>query len=134
MAETIVYPDATLAAVTAIRDGLTAQSSTATVGTRVPNPRPDLFVTVRRIGGVRRNLVVDSAQLSVECWGLSEQTAHDLAQLCRGFIHAARGTNQDGTVVYHVAEIGGPALLPDPASEQPRYVATYEIGTRGTAV
>lgn len=134
MAETIVYPDAALAAVTAIRDGLTARSSTATVGTLVPNPRPSLFVTVRRIGGVRRNLVVDAAQLSVECWGPSEQAAQDLAQLCRGLIHGAEGSNQGGTAVYYVAEVGGPALLPDPESEQPRYVATYEIGTRGTAV
>lgn len=132
--ETIVFPDATLAAVTALRAGLTAQSSTATVGTRVPNPRPGLFVTVRRLGGVRRNLVTDSAQLTVECWGTTEQTAHDLAQLCRGIVHAARGTDQGGTVVYYVAEIGGPALLPDPDSDQARYVATYEIGTRGTAV
>ncbi len=134
MTETIVFPDATLAAVTAIRAGLTAASSTATVGTRVPNPRPALFAVVRRIGGVRRNLVTDSAQLSVECWGQSEQTAHDLAQLCRGIVHAAQGTDQGGTVVYWVAEIGGPALLADPESDLPRYVATYEIGTRGTAV
>ena len=133
MADTIVFPDATLAAILCLRAGLTTRSSTAVVHARVPIDRPDLFVTVRRIGGVQRNLVVDQAMLSVESWALFDDTAHDLAQLCRGILHAAEGTVHGTTLVYRCDEIGGPALLPDPDSDQPRYVATYQIATRGVA-
>lgn len=134
MTETIVFPDAALAAVTALRDGLAALAPSATVGTRVPNPRPDALVVVRRIGGARRNLVVDSATLSIEAWGVTEEDAHDLAQLARAVLKAAENTNQNSIVIYQVEEFAGPALLPDPDTEQPRYVLTVEIGTRGVAV
>ena len=129
MAELIVFPDAALAAVLILRAGV---DDTA-VGTRVPNPREHPFVVVRRIGGVRRNMVVDAAQLSVECWAATEEAAHDLAQLCRGLLHQAEGTTVDGITVYRMVEIGGPVLLPDPESADPRYVGTYELNTRGTA-
>ena len=132
--ETIVFPDATLATVTLLRSGLTALASTATVGAIVPNPRELPFVTVRRLGGVKRNLVVDSATVTVECWAAQDEDAHDLAQLCRALIHAAQGTTVGAVQVYQTAEIGGPASLPDPDSNDSRYVATYEIGTRGSAV
>lgn len=133
MTETIVFPDATLATVTLLRTGLVARSSTATVGSRVPNPRTVPFVTVRRIGGIRRNLVVDSATVTVECWATHDEDAHDLAQLCRGLIHAAEGSTVGAIQIYQVQEIGGPASLPDPDSNDSRFVATYEIGTRGAA-
>jgi metal-dependent amidase/aminoacylase/carboxypeptidase family protein len=133
MTESIVFPDAAYAAVTAIRDGLAAYAPTAVVGTRVPNPRPDTLVVVRRIGGARRNLVVDSATLSIEAWAATEEDAHDLAQYTRAVLHAARNTNQGGIAIYDIQEFAGPALLPDPDTESPRYVQTVEIGTRGLA-
>lgn len=133
MADTILFPDATLAAITCLSGALDDRASPAIVRSRVPNPRPDLFVTVRRIGGVQRNLVVDQAMLSVEAWATLDEDAHDLAQLCRGILNAAEGTAHSGTLIYRCDEIGGPALLPDPDSDQPRYVATYLIATRGLA-
>lgn len=103
------------------------------VGTRVPTSRPSTFVVVRRLGGPRLNLVADNAMLGVECWADSEQEAQDLAQLSRGLIHALRGTSQDGVAVYRITEVAGPQELPDPDSDQCRYVFTLQIAMRGTS-
>lgn len=129
MAELILFPDAAHAAVQVLRAGLTG----TTVATRVPNPRTLPFVLVRRIGGTRRNLVVDGAQLSVEAWAATEEAAHDLAQRCRGLLHQAEGTSAGGIRLHRMVEIGGPVLLPDEDTAEPRYVGTYELNTRGTA-
>lgn len=128
-----MFPDVVAAVCEFLADELQDRAVTAAVGTVVPRPRPEQLVRVRRIAGARRNLVVDSPQLSVECWAASEEAAHDLAQLVRALVHSMRGGTVGSTVIYHVAEIGGPALLPDGETDTPRFVATYEIGTRGRA-
>lgn len=134
MNEVILFPDAVEVVTDYLAFELPLQMSAATVGTRVPKQRPAEFVTVRRIGGTASSLVIDNAQLSVECWATSEAAAADLAQLVRGLVHAMAGTTQGSVAVYRVTEIGGPAMLPDPDSDTPRYVATYQIGMRGRAV
>src|SRR5690606_15009119 len=91
---------------------------------KVPDPRPDSFVTVRRTGGVRQSMVSDAAQLTVECWASSDEAAHDLAQTCRAILLALSGSTVDDVPVYRVSEVGGPALLPDPLSGQPRCTFT----------
>lgn len=47
--------------------------------TRIPNPRPDLFGRVSRIGGVTTNLITEAPLLLVECWASDEVAAFDLA-------------------------------------------------------
>jgi hypothetical protein len=131
--EVILYPDAALTIIGYLRSELAARADTATVGTRVPDIRPDRFVRVERVGGVRTNLVTDSALVTVECWAATEAAAVQLGQLVRALIFAAEGTTQTGVVIYQVTEVGGLAHLPDPDTEHERYVFTTQIGLRGTA-
>lgn len=126
MIETIVFPDA----VSIVCDHLRTELSPTPAVSRVPTTRPDTFVRVQRVGGVRRNLVTDEATLTVEAWAATEQAAHDLSQLARAHVYAMPG---DGDV-YRVTEISGPSLLPDPLSDQPRYSFTVAVATVGAAV
>ena len=131
--EVILFPDAALTVVTYLAAELTARSDTAVVRTRVPDIRPTRLVRVERVGGVRTNLVTDSAIIAVECWAASESAAAELGQLVRALIFAAEGTTQSGAVIYKVTEVGGLAHLPDVDTEHERYVFTAQIGLRGTA-
>jgi hypothetical protein len=130
VAEVIVFPDAEGLVIDYLRDLLDVPVS----GT-VPNPRPGEFVTVRRLGGVRRNLVTDAPMLTVEAWAAGDVAAHDLAQLARAHVHAmARASVLTEPAVYRVVEIAGPGHLPDPVSAQSRYVFTVEVAVRGAAL
>jgi hypothetical protein len=133
MTEVIVFPDAEAVVVDYLRTELDARGPAIPVGTRVPNPRPSIFVQVERQGGPRRNIVVDDAQIGISAWADRQQDAQDLVQLCRGLLWAAVGTTQGGVQVHRVEEFAGPALLPDPLSDQPRYVLTVQISLRGAA-
>lgn len=133
MPEVIVFPDAAAAVIDGLEAELAARSNMTPVRSRVPDPRPVTFVRVQRVGGPRRNLVVDDATVVVEAWAADEATGHDLAQLCRGIVHSLAGSTVGDTVVYRVDEFAGPGLLPDPVSQQTRWTMTFQISTRGRA-
>lgn len=126
MAEVIVFPDAAQHVANYLRPFL----AVPTVA-KVPNPRPTTFVTVQRVGGNDRNLVVDSATLDVQCWAGADYIAHDLAQTSWAYLRAAEGGYVDGVFCYRCDTIGGPAYLPDPDSQQPRYVLAVSLSFRG---
>lgn len=134
MNEVIVFPPETDALIGYLRTALADLDDTAEVHGRVPNPRPARFVTLRRGGGVRANLVVDRPTILVEAWGPDDDAAYDLAQLVRASLFAVAGTTQGGVRFYRVGEFGGPANLPDPDSDQARFVFTLTFGVRGTAL
>ena len=117
--ERIVNHDAELAVISYLADQMTA-----TVSQKTPNPRPGVFVTVRRTGGPRREMVVDAAQLTIEAWAQSSHEASNLAQEARSHVHAMRGADLGGPIVCRVEELSGPAYLPDPTSDQDRYTFT----------
>jgi hypothetical protein len=100
------------------------------VSQRIPSPRPSAFVTVRRTGGVRREVVIDAAQITVDAWGDTPAAAHDLAQSVRSLIHAMVGVPLTGAVVVRVDEFAGPGYFPDDVSDQDRYTATYSVHLR----
>jgi acetylornithine deacetylase/succinyl-diaminopimelate desuccinylase-like protein len=127
MADLIIFPDAVAAACAHLRSELGG----TVVVSDVPTVRPVEFVSVERVGGVARNLVVDEASLVVDCWAARKQDAHDLAQRCRALLHAAVGTTLSGVMVYRCDELGGPANLPDPLSSQPRYSFSVALAVRG---
>lgn len=126
MTEPIVFPDATAAVCTWLDSQLLEP-----VGSKVPNPRPTRFVTVARTGGPKRNLVTDEAQITVESWGATDEQAHDTAQAARAYLNAMIGQIVNGSPVYRVDELSGPANLPDPLSEQPRYSQSFAVAIRG---
>lgn len=130
----ILFPDAAALAIGFLADALDAQGDSAAVSQDVPDPRPARFVTVTRGGGVRHTLVSDAATLLVECWAATSADAHDLAQMSRALLGSMVGSVVDGVQVYRVDEVGGPQQLPDPLSEQPRYVFTLSAHFRGAAV
>jgi len=134
MAEAIAFPDVEALFQSYLTAELGNRGDTATVHTAVPNPRPNRFVLVPRLGGQRRNTVVDDATIGVECWAATNGQAQALAQLVRALIHAAQGTTLAGVQIYRVQEFAGPARLPDPESHQARYVLTVSVSVRGTAI
>lgn len=133
MSEVIVFPDAEETFRAHLVEQLPLYGSAASAHCAIPTPRPDLFVTVQRTGGPRRDLVTDSAQLTFDCWALTPSAAHDLAQLTRGIVNATPGSTVQGVPVYTAREMGGPVQLPDPKSKQARYTFTTSIAVRGSA-
>jgi len=97
----------------------------------VPNPRPPVFVRVLRTGGTSRAVVVDQAQLTVECWADHDADAADLASTVRALVSSMAGRVVDGVQCYRVAELSGPADLPDPLSDQNRMTWTVTVHLRG---
>lgn len=128
MSESVIFPDAVSVA-KAVLDAVTGMPA---VRSKVPNPRPASFVTVRRIGGPKLNLVADEPLLIVESWADTESDAAELAQKVRAAINASRGTYVDGVSIYKVEEASGPGVLPDPLSQQARYTQTFTMALRGT--
>lgn len=133
MTEVVLFPDATAVAIGILADAFTERAIATPVLPRTPDPRPATFVVVRRTGGVSRDIVIDDPLVTVESWADSDEDASDLAQLCRGILHASTGTSQGGVAIYRTDEASGPANLPDPVSEQPRYTQTFLVAMRGTA-
>lgn len=135
MAEIITFPDTVHALCGFVRTKLDEYGPAVPVGVLVPNPRPSTFVTLQRVGGIRRNLVVDEPSIAVEAWAASEAAAYDLAALVRGIVYSAAGQPVgDVGTIYSVNEVGGLTSLPDPTSAQHRYTFTVAVAVRGAAI
>lgn len=127
----VAFPDVVEVLVGWLRDELELYALGATVVARIPNPRPARMVFVRRIGGVRRDIVTDEPTLTVEAWAPTDADAYDLCQAARTIVHDARGRVLSGVRVARVTELAGPASLPDPDSDLPRYTVTVTVAVRG---
>jgi hypothetical protein len=130
----VVMPDATDVVVSYLQGILPAYGEACPVRAKVPTTRPAKFVVVRRVGGVRRNVVTDEPMMVVESWAQSDQDAIDLAELCRGLIHSLPGSVVDGVPIYRVTDVSGTQFLPDDLSAQPRYTMTIQVAMRGVPV
>lgn len=120
----VTYPDAELVVVEYLRPLL----DPVPVGLRVPNPRPDRFVTLRRVGGTA-DRIIDTARIDVFAWALTDQDAHDMAMTIRRYLAAMPGTRSGNVRVIRVEEFGS---LPAPDdSNQPRWLVTDDISLRG---
>lgn len=130
----VIFPDGQALVAGHIRAQLILRDNAAVkVASRVPNPRPDKFVLVRRLGGPRLNVAVDNPMLGIECWDLEDDGAISLAQLVRGIVLAMPGAiGTPAVAVYDVGEVSGPQLLPDPTSDHPRAVFTVSVALRGS--
>jgi hypothetical protein len=91
------------------------------------------FIVLSRIGGPKVSVVTEAATLSIESWANGDKTAHDNAQLARQAIHRLPGQIVNGIVISRVDEFSGPARLPAPESNKPRYVFTVSVIARGFA-
>ncbi|MDT7847192.1 hypothetical protein [Streptomyces justiciae] len=134
-----VFPDAELLAVTVLRTALEAGT---VIGTEWP---PDLLdqlaagvVSVTRGGGavVQRN-VLEDVTLDIDVLAATKAEAHDLAQLVRAHLHAARGTTVGGAQIYAVTDTSLIWLpyLPDAETDPiPRYVLVMQMRLRARPV
>lgn len=100
------------------------------VSVTIPKTRPSEFVVVRRLGGPRKNLVVESALMTFECWAATGSTAFSLCALTRAIVDSLQGETISDIRIYRISEAAGPHILPDPESNQMRYVFTASIDAR----
>lgn len=129
--ELVVFPDAVTMVVTAL--GAEVPPDVAVHG-MVPTERPLKFVTVERVGGIERDVVVDQPMLSIGAWAQESTQAYDIAALCRAVVKRMVGHIWAGSMVYSVDEVGGMQNNPDPVSDQPRYTWTVQLTVRGSAI
>lgn len=129
---TLVFPDAVQLALDVLTAELPALVGTAVpTGNRVPSPRPPTFVRVRRQGGTRITVVTEAAQLAIEAWAPDVAGADQLAQACRSVLFGMKGRTVNGIPVYLVEDVGGPAEVADPLSDQPRAQFAVAVHLRG---
>lgn len=105
-----------------------AYTAGATVHTRVPSPRPAVFLRVWRTGGASLNRVVDQPLITVESWAsTSDKVAWDNANVARELMLAASAAMP---LVRGVEEVTGPYYDPDPVSGVTRYTFTMRLRVR----
>lgn len=96
------------------------------VSVKVPLPRPDEFLWVRRTGGPVRSRVVDYPQITVTAWAGSSTRAGDLAREARQVLmDSALGSNG-----IHAVESASLYSDPDPDSGADRYTFTVFMTVR----
>lgn len=124
MVEILRSADGVAVAVAYLKGQFTARGETASVSSKVPNPRPAKFVKVRVMGGFRPDQSRYAPMLTFECWGPDDVTASDLGRLTEALIEAMPDLHDGCT---HVVQVGGLINQPDPESGSPRFVFTKQI-------
>lgn len=129
-ADVIAFPDAEGLAVQFLNAQFSLRGDTARAATRFLDT--DRCVRVSRVGGPRKNLVVDAPMLAFQCWGPTGPDAAGLGRLTRALVWSMPQRSFSTTTIYRVVETGGLQSFPDPDTSNPRYqfIATVEV--RGT--
>lgn len=129
--EVIEFPDAELVVARFLHEELTRWGSPAKVSTSVSSTVPS--VRVLRTGtGSDVSLVVDPAQITVDCYAAKESQAAALIGLVRSLLLAAgHAGSMAGVTCYQVTPLGGPSNLPDPVTSAHRYTASFIVPLRG---
>jgi hypothetical protein len=131
-APVLVFPDVVALVVPTLTTQLPALvGGPVHVGNRVPSPRPDRFVVLRRAGGSRITIVTEAATINVAAWAQSVPEADDIAQACRSVLHGMAGSLVDGVPIYKVDDLGAPAEEADPLSDQPMSQLSVSVHVRG---
>lgn len=97
----------------------------------LPKSRRARMVRVTRTGGVRRDEVTDTPQITLECWDVDDEGAFGLARYARALLWALPDRGEHGHKVRHTSELGGPVYFEDPDTDLPRYQLTVTIEVRG---
>lgn len=100
------------------------------VVTRIPDPRPETLLQIRRVGGQALVPVRDRVRMDVWSWAPTDEQAMDLALGVREAIWALAGTTTLGIRVYRVEEFLGPRHDDDPNTSSPRVWMTPELTIR----
>jgi len=124
MVEVLRVPDGVAVVVAYLKGQFTARGETASVGSKIRDPRPVKFVRVRVMGGFRPDLGRSAPMLTFECWAADDVTASDLGRFTEALIDAMPDLHDGCT---HVVQVGGLVNQPDPESGSPRFVFTKQI-------
>lgn len=123
----LLFPDATQAAIGYLRSALEARSDSAVVGDRQPNvPR---WVAIHRVGGGRRQVVIDDSTLVVRCGAPTAEEATDLAQLSRAILDTMPG-NVANVILISDSNFSDDE---DPVSDRPFSPFSITVSMRGAA-
>lgn len=98
------------------------------VVTTLPKELATRFVQVVLDGGSRRDHVTDSAVITVRAWGSNKVDSRGLAGLAYAALIA--WPTESDSPIRRTVSIGGPAWLPDPVTNRPRYQATVSLDLR----
>ena len=134
MNDVALFPDATATAISWLRE----LNPDLNIGTDYQADTSAPVVVLRRTGGLQRTLVTDQAYVSVDVWPAdgwtAEQDGHDLAQRLRAQLKNMTAHLIGGVAVYRVADLGGLARFPDPATERERWTFSLAVTVRGRAL
>ena len=130
MPEVLIAVDAIAAVVSDLRAEYTARSITATVGSKIRDPRPPSFTRVRLMGG-GEGVVSSNPMVLFECWATTDSAAYNLALLTEGLVNTLPDRLGICSGITHV---GGPVDSPDPDSGSPRFVFTKVLHLRKHAL
>lgn len=109
---------------------LAAQLTPKPVAPRVPDPRPDEWLQIRRVGGTKAPPVTDKARIDLIAWALTEPAAMALLLAARLLVNNLYGTSAVGVPVYRVEETLGPKQVDDPEAGAPQAWMTVAITFR----
>lgn len=132
MAEPILFPTVEPVVVAYLRAHMGL--APGEIGTELAPNIPDRFVRVTRVGGNRKDIVTDSAMVTVQCWGPDangKQSAAGDGAVARAYLFALDGTERDGVWFRAVKEIGGLGYFPDPRTGRPVYQFTAQLHVKG---
>jgi hypothetical protein len=104
-----------------------AHSGGAKVGTKVPNPRPAVFVRAWVTGGSAVNRVLERVQITVDVWAGSTVAASALISDIR---HAFLNDYTDMPLVRGVEEITRPYYNPDGDADRYRFTVALMARAR----
>lgn len=108
-------------------------SLSVSVSSKIPNPRPVKFATLREIGGAgRTDLVLYRATIMYFGWGSTEPDARAVAAEFRTALFGLAGSTVTGTQFYTCRDVGALNRYPDPESNQDRFAGTVELVVRET--
>jgi hypothetical protein len=91
------------------------------VGTRLTNPLGEKFTRITRAGGERRNLILGTSRVLIECLAAEDTDAWDLAREAWGRLGAAAQSYLAPGVWVTRVELTDPVNFPDPESKSARY-------------
>lgn len=117
--ESLVFPDGKALLIAWLKE-----HTGLTVASKVPNPRPDEFVTVQDAGTNRVDRHIREVSYSLNFWAKSTPRAYGMGSVCLAYFEIA--DELGGVSIYRPRDWGPPVELPD-ESGQPRYTATVSF-------
>lgn len=131
MVEMLGPVDVEVGVVTLLDTGM----ASASVATRVPNPRPTgRYLRVTRVGGQGRNLIQSDVRVLIECWDDDETAAFNAARLAYALLWAAQDSFISPGVYVTRIQLAEPVNFPDPDTRSPRFQFIANLTTSLTEV